>query len=288
MKTLFLFIVLVFSGTAFAGGTNKFEVPGYSIGTPSPARGDEWWMPATNPLEKSRYALTDKTLDHPLTVTILRYASAEDAKKAFELSWGSRPQAPNDLKIERWDAAHRWPTDIFLLKRDYVVGLYDMPLDFSTTRMNQVLEALADYVAKAEAAASHHGDATKYFQGYLSACGTNEIRCVWFLDDQPNVGMVMTLNLRNSSVFTVRDVYNWAMQNSETRTLTDSQVLSLRNIIAQMPASDEQVEFNRSVSVSLRRSDEVEIFHYDRRHAPDVIQRLYDIGGGYFYDRSKN
>src|SRR5438874_8081771 len=132
--------------------------------------------------------------------------------------------------------------------------------------------------------AADDADATKHFQEYLAQCGTNEVRCVWFLHDKPNVGMVMTLNLQDYTVFTAREVYNWAVQSSETRTLTHPQVLNLQKIVEQMPPSDKTVEFSRAVSVSIRRAGKVEIFRYDRQHAPALLQRLYDIGGGYFYD----
>jgi hypothetical protein len=132
--------------------------------------------------------------------------------------------------------------------------------------------------------AADDSDAAKYFEDYLANCGTNEIRCIWFLDDRPNVGMVMTLSLLDHKVYTAREVYNWATQNSGTHKLTHPQVVSLQKIVGQLPASDEKVEFKRAVSVSIRRGGKVEVFHYDRQHAPAVIQRLYDIGGGDCYD----
>jgi hypothetical protein len=132
--------------------------------------------------------------------------------------------------------------------------------------------------------AADHADAIKHFQEHLAQCGTNEIRCVWFSQDKPNVGMVMTLDLQHESVFTVREVYNWALQCFETHNLTHPQVLSLQKISGELPPSDPAAEFGKTVSVSLRRGGKVEVFHYSRQHAPSVIQRIYDIGGGYFYD----
>ncbi len=130
--------------------------------------------------------------------------------------------------------------------------------------------------------AADDGGAAKFFGDYLAGCGTNEIRCIWFLG--PNVGMVMIFNIQDYTVFTAREVYNWAEQTSETRKLSHSQILSLREIAEQMPPSDNTAEFSEAVSVSIRREGRVQVFRYDRHHAPMVIQRLYDIGGGYFYD----
>ena len=131
--------------------------------------------------------------------------------------------------------------------------------------------------------ATEDSAAAKFFEDYLANCGTNEIRCIWFLS-YPRTGMVMTLNLRDYTAFEAREVYNWATQVSETHTLTHSQVLSLQKIAEQLPLSEQNIEFRRTVSVSVWQGGKVEIFHYDRQRAPAVIQRLYDIGGGYFSD----
>jgi len=124
--------------------------------------------------------------------------------------------------------------------------------------------------------------AKEYFKDYLAKCDTNEVRCLWFLDDKPEVGMVMTINLNKESVFTAREVYNWAEQGSQIRQLSDAQKLNLEKTIGDLPASDKNAEFNESVFVSLRNGSQVKIFQYNRQHAPAIIQRIYDLGGGYF------
>ena len=143
----------MFSGVALAASSIKIEIPGFSIsplsGPGGPEGGEEWWMASTKPMEMSRYALTNETVTQPITVTILRYASAEHAKKAFEMSWAGRPAAPKDFKIVHWDAAHRWTTDMFLLKGNYAVGLYALPPDFSTKQTESLLDALANNIVKA-------------------------------------------------------------------------------------------------------------------------------------------
>ena len=131
-------------------------------------------------------------------------------------------------------------------------------------------------------AGDENGQSMAFFKSYLANCAANEIRCIWFLNNEPKVGMVMTIRIRDYSVFTAREVYNWAMQTSETHSLTHPQVLSLQRIVEQLPPSNEKVEFRRAVSVSVRRAEKVKIVHYDRRRVPAVIQRLYDLGGGYF------
>ena len=129
-------------------------------------------------------------------------------------------------------------------------------------------------------------NAIKYFEAFLQGCGTNEIRCLWFLQDQPKIGMVMTFNLPTATVYTAREVYNWATQASDNRKLTQPQVISLHEIVEKMPPSEATVRFAEAISVAVRRNGDVEIYHYHRVHPPPVIQRLYDIGGGYFYGGS--
>lgn len=91
----------------------------------------------------------------------------------------------------------------------------------------------------------------------------------------------MTIDLNRETVFTVRDVYNWAEQSAKTRTLSHSQVLTLEQIINDLPASDTNCVFSNSLFVSKRNGDKTEVFQYDRRRMPPVVRRIYDIGGGY-------
>ena len=126
--------------------------------------------------------------------------------------------------------------------------------------------------------------ASKYFEAFLAGCNTNEVRFLWFLDDNPVVGEMMTINLNKESVFTALEVYNWAEEGSQVRQLSHSQKLNLEKIIGDLPASDKNAEFNKSVFVSLRNGSQVKMFQYNRQHAPAIIQRIYDLSGGYFQD----
>ena len=156
--------------------------------------------------------------------------------------------------------------------------------DMNTRMRNRILRcaciALAFFPLFISAA--DIGGAVKYFEDYLANCGANEIRCIWFSGTNVNVGMLMSFDLRDHSVFTARFVYNNSVQTSETRKISEAQILSLRKIAQQMPPSERAVEPSQTVSVSIWREGGVDVFHYDRHHAPTVIERLYDIGGGYF------
>jgi hypothetical protein len=123
--------------------------------------------------------------------------------------------------------------------------------------------------------------AKRYFEDYLVHCDTNAINCLWFLQNDPRIGMVMTIHLDQETVFTVRDFYGHAEQSFETRRLSHPQVLTLKQIISNLPPSDKKADFNKSVLISIRNGKNAEVFQYDRHHTSAIIQRIYDIGGGY-------
>jgi hypothetical protein len=153
MRAAYIFLFMALSASAFAADPVKIQVPGFSIVTPSsPVEGDEWWMASTKPSDISRYALTNDTLTHPIVVTILHYPTPEKAKRAFGMSAGGRQQAPSKFEVSHWDAAHRWTNvgDMYLLKGDYLVGVYSLPSDFSGSKLERLLDALADSIAKAK------------------------------------------------------------------------------------------------------------------------------------------
>jgi hypothetical protein len=154
MRAAYIFVFMVLSAAAFAAGPMKIEIPGFSIVAPSnPSEGDEFWMSDTNPSDISRYALTNDTLTHPIVVTILHYPTPEKAKKAFEMSARGRQQGPKKVDVTHWDAAHRWASvgDMYLLKGDYLVGVYSLPSDFSENRLERLLDALANSISIAKA-----------------------------------------------------------------------------------------------------------------------------------------
>src|ERR1022692_2536663 len=114
-------------------------------------------------------------------------------------------------------------------------------------------------------------EAKAYFKDYPAKGGTNEIRCLWFFEDNPKVGMVMAINLNEESVTTASDVYRWAVQTLETRKLSHSQILNLGKTITSLPASDKNADFNKSVFVAIWNGKAVEVFQYDRQHVPGIV-----------------
>lgn len=131
------------------------------------------------------------------------------------------------------------------------------------------------------ASSTTDASARQHFQNYLDQCGTNEIRCLWFLGDNPAVGMVMTIDLSRETVFTVRDVYDWAEQSAKTRTLSHSQMRNLKEMMNALPMPDSDNDFSESVFVSVRSGDRTLVFRYNRRYIPPTVRSIYDIAGGY-------
>lgn len=120
-------------------------------------------------------------------------------------------------------------------------------------------------------------EAKEYFENHLKLCKANEIRCVWFLRDEQRIGMLMTIDLTNSTIYTGRDVFNWALQGQHTRELSKAEIKRINQIISELPAPDKNVDFTRGVSIAIRKEDKVLVRRYDRRNAPKAIRSLYDI-----------
>ena len=66
--------------------------------------------------------------------------------------------------------------------------------------------------------------------------------------------------------------------------MSDAQSLTLRKILGDLPTSDKQADYRWSVFVALQRNGRIEIFQYGLRRVPSVVQRIYDLGGGYLWN----
>lgn len=121
----------------------------------------------------------------------------------------------------------------------------------------------------------------EHFSKHLSDCPENEIRCLWFLEDHIRVGMVMTLDIHRGSVHTVRDVFNHAMQVSETRELSHSQNETAKKLVSELPLGKTGVPFSEGLHISFWRDKKLHMVAYSRKAVPRIVQRLYDVGGGY-------
>ena len=142
-------------------------------------------------------------------------------------------------------------------------------------------------VGSGDAQGTFDKEATKSFDSYLSQCPQNELRCIWFLNDQVGIGMKMTIDLEKHSVLTFRHVYNFARQATKIRELSRQQVITLKSLIVQMPKSVKSGKRVDSVFVSYRKDDKVEVRRFHRVKLPREVERLYDIGGGYIETPAK-
>ncbi len=119
-----------------------------------------------------------------------------------------------------------------------------------------------------------------YFEKYLSDCPENQIRCLWFLRDYVGVGMIMTIDLREATVNTVRDVFDHSRQNSQTREMSHIQTVTARELLPNLPATTPDVLFPEGLHISFWHEKKLHTVHYSKKATPPIIQRLYDIGGG--------
>jgi hypothetical protein len=128
----------------------------------------------------------------------------------------------------------------------------------------------------------------QHFEGFLKAGGTNEVRCLWFLQDDPRIGMEMVIHLDDKSAYTVRDVYDWAEQAAETHRLDDVQVSKIQEITSHLPPSDNNSPYVSSVFISINNGSTNKVFQYDRHCTPAIIRELYDFAGGYVHGDENN
>lgn len=120
----------------------------------------------------------------------------------------------------------------------------------------------------------------EHFTQYLAECPENEIRCLWFLDDAKNVGMLMQINLQMSKVYTVRDAFNHALQDSRTREMSHYQTVIARELLPSLPDSTPDVPFAEALHISFWHEKKLHTVTYNRKAVPLLVQRLYDVGGG--------
>ena len=119
-----------------------------------------------------------------------------------------------------------------------------------------------------------------YFTNYLSDCPDTQIRCLWFLRDSVGIGMVMTIDLREATVYTVRHVFDHARQNSQTREMSHYQTVIARELLPNLPASTRDVPFPEGLHISFWHEKKLHTVTYSKKTTPLIIQRLYDVGGG--------
>lgn len=120
----------------------------------------------------------------------------------------------------------------------------------------------------------------EHFTSYLSECPENEIRCLWFGGDIINVGMIMQIQIEESKVYTVRDVFNHALQSGVTRGMTHYQMVVAKEVLPGLPASTPGVPFAEGLHISFWHGKKLHTVTYSKKAVPLLVRRLYDVGGG--------
>lgn len=119
-----------------------------------------------------------------------------------------------------------------------------------------------------------------YFKKYLADCPEAEIRCLWFLRDSIGIGMIMTIDLREATVYTERDVFNHAHQNSRNREMSHEQTVIAQELLLNLPATAADVAFAEGIHISFWRDKKLQTLTYSKKATPLNVRRLYDVGGG--------
>lgn len=120
----------------------------------------------------------------------------------------------------------------------------------------------------------------EHFTTYLSECPENQIRCVWFVNDAPYMGMLMEIDVQESKVYTVREVFNHALQNAKTREMSHYQTVVAQELLPGLPASTPGVPFAEGLHLSFWQGKKLHTVTYSKKAVPLLVQRLYDVGGG--------
>ena len=130
---------------------------------------------------------------------------------------------------------------------------------------------------------SSAADARQYFQTYLDQCAEDEVRCLWFLQDDPRIGMEMTLKLRTKTVETARDHYLRSRDQLTEHTLDDLDIRQIGQIISHLPPPDASSPYGSTLFVAVRNGGATRVSAYDRHFSPGGVRELYRIAGAYFY-----
>lgn len=120
----------------------------------------------------------------------------------------------------------------------------------------------------------------EHFTSHLSKCPESEIRCLWFVRDLPYVGMLMQIDVQESKVYTVREVFDWAEQNAKTREMSHYQIVVAKELLPGLPASTPGVPFAEGLHLSFWLGKKLHTVTYSKKAVPLLVQRLYDVGGG--------
>jgi hypothetical protein len=122
-----------------------------------------------------------------------------------------------------------------------------------------------------------------YFRFYLADCGSDEIRCVWFANNDLQTGWKMTLNLHSGSVETVRDGYDATRvaEHPNPGELTAEKTAALRHILDSPPPTQEVFPLEQCLLIAQRVGAQVKIWQYNRVNPPPLVKQLYDLSGGY-------
>jgi hypothetical protein len=107
----------------------------------------------------------------------------------------------------------------------------------------------------------------------------DEVRVSSFPWDYAGAKKVWIVGLSSREVYACTDMSPWSIRDSRTTSLSQSEVLALRGLIAQLPPSVKVGKLKDLFLMSVVIDGRPKIFVYDLSELPPTVSRLYDIIG---------
>jgi hypothetical protein len=136
---------------------------------------------------------------------------------------------------------------------------------------------------------------TEAFQSFINAQTnvnlnlfrqTNILKIVYFFRNDA-VGLLYIVN-ENGKELDVRDVYNFAMEASHQKQLSEDQLNDLRLAIKELPEKDILPPIRQLVVVSFNDGTNWVTRSYDRTNLPPAMHKIHSIIGERFETTDKN
>lgn len=100
----------------------------------------------------------------------------------------------------------------------------------------------------------------------------------WFSDGRPNVAMQCVID-EQGRMFSYRDVYDWAIQNSHYAQFKPSQLAALKKALPNLPSRKGTPTLNNLLILSFRDGKTWTTRIYDKTNLPAAVIKIYKTIG---------
>ena len=129
----------------------------------------------------------------------------------------------------------------------------------------------------------HPAAARQYYADYLQQCGKGEIRCLWFLQDDPRLGMELTLDLDTHKTEAVRDPFQGQREEMSHFELDDLEVSEINRLLSHLPAAEASAPYGSTIFLARRVEGAIRVWQYNRHYPPGEVRALFNLTNTYFY-----